>query len=291
MTLSGLAERSGALGAFLRRELGLSSTLVKRLKGTEAVLVNGKPAWMDFRLSPGDRVTVCLDEAPPDFPAEDGPLDILYEDEALLALDKPPGLPVHPTAARQSGTLANFAAGYFRSTGQRCGVHTATRLDRDTFGVVLLAKNAHVHARLSAMQRAGSVEKEYLAAVFGAPPAEAGTVDLPIARQPGASLRRMVSPDGAAAVTRYEILERGVQASLLRLRPETGRTHQLRVHCAALGCPILGDRDYGTEKSRALSAAWGIASQQLCAASLRLRHPLGGGNLTLCSRQRPISAK
>ncbi|MCI8526536.1 MAG: RluA family pseudouridine synthase [Oscillospiraceae bacterium] len=291
MTLSCTAVRPCLLRELLRREMGLSSTLVKRLKTTGAICVNGLPAPVNARLAPGDRVAVCLDEPPPGFPPEDGPLDILYEDDALLALDKPPGLPVHPTAARRTGTLANRAAGYYRATGQRCGVHTVTRLDRDTFGVVLLAKNAHVHALLSEALRAGLLKKTYLAAVLGAPPRNVGVIDLPIARCPGPSLRRMISPAGDAARTRCRVLARGPEASLLLLRPETGRTHQLRVHCAALGCPILGDRDYGTEASLALSRVLGAETQQLCAARLRLPHPITGAALAITSRQRPLLGK
>ena len=144
MELRCTAERETRLLSILRRELQLSSTLVRRLKSCGAYTVNGEPAHTDRLVRPGDVVRVCLDEPRPDYPAEDGPLSILYEDEALLAVDKPQGMLVHPAVSRQTGTLANRLLGYYDRTAQACAVHPVSRLDRDTFGVVLLAKNADV---------------------------------------------------------------------------------------------------------------------------------------------------
>ena len=235
-------------------------------------------------MQPGDVVTALLTEDPPDFPAQDLPLDILYEDEALLAVDKGPGLWVHPSPSRYTGTLANGVAGYFSRTKQPCGIHVVTRLDRDTFGVVLLAKHAHIHALLCQSQRAGQLRKTYQATVRGSMPEPSGIIDLPIRRRDGGSLLREVHPDGQAAVTRYRVLNERGGLSLLELEPVTGRTHQLRVHCAALGCPILGDRDYGGGSDT-------VPHQQLCAVSLTLPHPLTGEPLTIYSRQRPFFPK
>jgi len=282
LTLRCAAPRDGRLLALLRGPMGLSASEVKRRKG--ALYVSGRPARTDQAVRAGEEIAVVLEEPPPDYPAEDAPLSVLYEDEALLAVDKPPGLWVHPAPHRLTGTLANRAAYHLRAQG--CGVHVVTRLDRDTFGVVLLAKYAHVHALLAKALREGRIEKTYLAAAAGSPPDGAGTVALPIARRAGGSLLREVSPGGQAARTDYRVLARGPGVCLLELRPRTGRTHQLRVHCAALGCPILGDRDYGTAASRALSEALGARGQQLCAASLAFPHPLTGEPLAIVSRQR-----
>lgn len=279
------ARRTGKVLTFLRGELGLSSSLVKRLKWQNALLLDGVPVHTDRMVLPGQELTVILDEAAPDYPAEDGPLSILYEDEALLALDKPPGLLMHPSFHRNTGTLANFVAGYYARTGQACAVHPVSRLDRDTFGVVLLAKNAHIHAVLMAMQRRGQLQKTYEALTFGRPDPPAGFWDGPIGRRAGESLLREIRPDGKPARTAYETLEAGENWAHLRLKPLTGRTHQLRLHCAHAGCPILGDPQYGTEESQALAAALGIASQQLLALSLRLPHPVTGAPLALVSRQ------
>lgn len=281
MVLTCTARRTGPLLSFLRTELGLSSSLVKSLKADGVFHVNGQPVFTDYPVRPGDTVTALLMEGPPDFPAEDGPLDILYEDEALLAVDKGPGLWVHPSPSRFTGTLANRVAGYYERTNQPCGVHVVTRLDRDTFGVVLLAKHAHVHALLCQAQKDGRLHKTYRATVCGIMPESSGLIDLPIARRDGGSLLREVRPDGQAAVTRYRVLDESDGLTLVELEPVTGRTHQLRVHCAALGCPILGDHDYGGDCTA-------VTTQQLCAVSLTLPHPFTGKTVTICSRQRPF---
>lgn len=236
--------------SILRRELKLSSTLVRRLKYCSAYTVNGEPAHTDRPVRPGDVVRVCLDEPRPDYPAEDGPLSILYEDEALLAVDKPQGMLVHPSFSRQTGTLANRLLGYYDRTGQACAVHPVSRLDRDTFGVVLLAKNAHAHALLIAAEK----HKTYHAAL------------------------RCVRADGQPARSAYRTLRTEHGISLLELQPLTGRTHQLRVHCAWLGCPILGDPQYGGAES-------GGPGQQLCAVSIRFFHPFLKKWLEIRSKQ------
>lgn len=286
MTLHHTATRPGKLLSFLRGELGLSSSLVKRLKWQNAFFLDGAPVHTDQKVQPGQEITVLLEEAAPDYPAEDGPLSILYEDEALLALDKPPGLLMHPSFHRNTGTLANLVAGYYARTGQRCAVHPVSRLDRDTFGVVLLAKNAHIHAALMAAHRAGQLIKTYEALTWGVPDPPTGLWDAPIGRKPGQSLLREIQPDGKAAVTRYETLEVRGGAAHLRLWPLTGRTHQLRLHCAHAGCPILGDAQYGAAESQAVSARLGLSSQRLLACALTLPHPVTGERLTICSRRR-----
>lgn len=286
MTLHHTATRPGKVLSFLRGELGLSSSLVKRLKWQNAFFLDGAPVRTDQKVLPGQEITVHLEEPNPDYPAEDGPLSILYEDEALLALDKPPGLLMHPSFHRNTGTLANFVAGYYVRTGQSCAVHPVSRLDRDTFGVVLLAKNAHIHAALMASHRAGQLIKTYEALTWGVPDPPTGLWEAPIGRKPGQSLLREIRPDGKAAVTRYETLEIRGGAARLRLWPLTGRTHQLRLHCAHAGCPILGDAQYGAAESQAVSARLGLSGQQLLARTLSLPHPVTGERLTICSRQR-----
>ncbi len=285
MELTHRADRSGKLLTFLRRELGLSSSLVKRLKWQNAFLVDGAAVHTDFMVQPGSLITVILDEAEPEFPPEDGPLDILYEDESLLAVDKPTGLLMHPSFYRNTGTLANRIAGYYTKTKQACAVHPVSRLDRDTFGVVLLAKNAHIHAKMVELLQAGQVEKTYEALVFGAPDADAGTWSFPIARRDGGSLLREVREDGQAAETSWQVLTRFDCCSHLQLQPITGRTHQLRVHCAHVGCPILGDPQYGTAESQTLAVGFELPHQQLCAVSLAFPHPMTGEIVELHTRQ------
>ena len=146
MILSHLCTREAPLLSILRRELALSSGLVKRLKWQDALLLNGVPVHTNARVRPGDRVTVDLSETVVGYEGEDVPLNILYEDDCCLAVDKPRGMLVHPSPRRNSGTLANAVLGYYQRTGQACGVHPVTRLDRDTFGVVLFANNGRFRA-------------------------------------------------------------------------------------------------------------------------------------------------
>ena len=276
MELQHTAAREGRLSSFLREEMAMSAGLMNRLKWHSKILVNGVAQHTDYPVKPGDRITVVLEEPRPEYPPEDGPLTVLYEDDYLLAVDKPAGMLIHPSRSRLTGTLANLVLGYYRQTGQDSAFHPLTRLDRDTFGVVLLAKNSHIHTLLQQCP----VEKTYHALVLGGPEADSGIIDAPIARKPLPSLLREVHPDGKPSVTEFSVLQRFPDRTLLALRPVTGRTHQLRVHCAYMGFPILGDPQYGTEACQKT----GIPHQLLCAKTLSLPHPVTGASLVITSR-------
>lgn len=250
----------------------MSLGLMNKLKWQDKLLVNGAPQHTDFAVNPGDVITVTLDEPIPDYPAEDGDLTILYEDEHILAVDKPAGMLIHPSRSRLTGTLANYVLGYYQKTNQQSAFHPLTRLDRDTFGVVLLAKNSHIHSLLSAQ----GFQKEYRALVKGGPTADEGVIDAPIARLPLPSLLRHVHPDGKPSVTEFKVLRRSEDHSLLSLIPVTGRTHQLRVHCSYMGFPILGDPQYGTPDS--------YPYQQLLAYKLTLKHPITKDDLEIITK-------
>ena len=174
MELSHTAIRQGRLSTFLKEEMGMSSGLINRLKWQEKIFVNGVPRHNDYTVQPGDVITVPLDEETPQYPAEDGALTILYEDAHILAVDKPAGMLIHPSRSAFTGTLANRVLGYYQKTGQSCAFHPITRLDRDTFGIVLLAKNAHVHALLNKLHTKGALCKTYHALVLGGPEADRG---------------------------------------------------------------------------------------------------------------------
>ena len=281
MELKHVATREGRLSSFLLGELKMSFGLMNKLKWGDGIRVNGEPRRMNFPVNPGDVITVRLEEETPEYPAEEGPLDILYEDDHLLVVDKPAGMLIHPSRSRFDGTLANYVAGYYQKTGQKCAFHPMTRLDRDTFGIVLLAKNAHIHSLL----QSSHVKKIYHALVFGGPEGEAGTIDAPIARRELPSLLRYVSRSGKPCLTEYHILERREGYAKLALQPITGRTHQLRVHCAYMGFPILGDPQYGTAESQAFSASLGLNHQMLCAKELEFTHPMTGEKLHLESHR------
>lgn len=280
MELKHTAAREGRLSSFLREEMGMSAGLMNRLKWQEKLFVNGVPVHTDYPVRVGDVISVPLDEPTPEYPAQEGPLTILYEDQHLLAVDKPAGMLIHPSRSRLTDTLANYVLGYYEKTGQKCAFHPITRLDRDTFGVVLLAKNSHIHGLLNDLP----FEKVYHALVFGGPREDFGKIDAPIARLPLPSLLRQVHPDGKPSLTEFSVLERWDNITKLALKPITGRTHQLRVHCAYMGFPILGDPQYGSAESQADSAKKGLVSQALCAKMLTFSHPITGEMITITSK-------
>ena len=277
MELKTVAKREGRLSSFLKEELKMSTGLMNKLKWGDAIAVNGEPRWTNYPVKPGDVITVRLAEEEPEYPAEDGPLDILYEDDHILVVDKPAGMLIHPSRAKNEGTLANYVFGYYRRTGQKCAFHPMTRLDRDTFGIVLLAKNSHVHALLQTLD----VTKTYHALTFGGPEEDSGIIDAPIARRELPSLLRYVSPEGKPSLTEYRVLERKGQQCKLALRPITGRTHQLRVHCSHMGWPILGDPQYGSAESQQFSSGLELKHQMLCAKRLEFVHPMTGEKMKL----------
>jgi 23S rRNA pseudouridine1911/1915/1917 synthase len=285
MELQHKARQGGRLSAVLREEMGMSLSLMNKLKWEERLLVNGIPCHTDYPVKPGDMVLARLPDPAPEYPAEDGPLTILYEDDHFLAVDKPAGMLIHPSRACFTGTLANFVLGYYQKTGQNCAFHPITRLDRDTFGVVLLAKNSHIHARMMEILREGGLKKTYYALVWGKPD-EAGVMDAPIARREAPSLLRYVDSSGKPCLTTYRRLESWENYSLLELHPITGRTHQLRVHCAHIGHPILGDPQYGSEEALEISREMGIATQALCAGKLEFTHPITKEEISLNTTQK-----
>ena len=284
MELRCIASRAGRLSTFLKQELGLSTGLMNKLKWSEKLYVNGIPRHADHMVEVGDVITADLSEPAPEYPAEDGPFTILYEDAHILVVDKPAGMLIHPSRSRLTGTLANRVVGYYQRTGQACAFHPITRLDRDTFGIVLLAKNAHIHGILNQFHAEGKIEKTYHARVYGGPQDEEGSIDAPIARRPLPSLLRYVNQEGKPSLTLFRVLERADGIAKLALQPITGRTHQLRVHCSHMGYPILGDPQYGSEGSMALSEQMGLTSQLLCAKTLRFPHPVTGEDMCLNSQ-------
>lgn len=270
MELRHIATREGRLSSFLKEEMQMSTGLVNKLKWQNKIFVNGVSRHNDYTVKPGDVITATLEEAQPDYPAEQGDLTILYEDEHILVVDKPAGMLIHPSRSRFTGTLANLVAGYYQKTGQNCAFHPITRLDRDTFGIVLLAKNSHIHNALQQLP----LQKTYHALTFGGPEADSGIIDAPIARRPLPSLLRYVCSEGKPSVTEFSVLQRQEKTCVLQLRPITGRTHQLRLHCAYMGFPILGDPQYGTKESLAFAPE--LRGQMLCAKALRFPHPVTG---------------
>ena len=275
MELKHVAMRDGRLSTFLKNEMKMSTGLGNRLKWQEKICVNNIPQHNDYAVKSGDVITAQLDEEEPNYPPQEGEISILYEDEHLMAVEKCAGMLIHPSHSKNDGTLANFVLGYYVRTGQKCAFHPVTRLDRDTFGIVLLTKNSHIHALMQQTE----LQKTYHALVSGGPEAESGIIDAPIARKPLPSLLREVREDGKPCITEFSVLERFDGYTKLALRPVTGRTHQLRVHCAYMGYPILGDPQYGHG-----AADFGLPHQLLCAKRLEFIHPVTGEMMILESK-------
>lgn len=273
-------EQSGrTVRSLLKNELGLSSTRIKRLKRTEnGIKANGMRVYTNAVLQAGDHLAVDLDAAERAAGAAPVPmpLDIRFEDTHLLILNKSAPLAVIPSSlAPEEPSLANGLAHYLCPGSS---FHPVNRLDRGTTGLMAVAKNGFIHDRLRRQLHSGDFFRRYLAICMGVPATPAGSVDLPIARAPGSAVKRQTAPNGQAARTDYRVLETGsgpVPMALVELTPGTGRTHQLRVHMAAIGCPLAGDWLYG-EEDRAL-----IARPALHAAHLELTHPVTGKHLTL----------
>ena len=249
---------------------GISGSFLSRLKFRQAITVNGAPVTVRFVPRPGDVLAADVSDLPGEHPhirPVDFPLDILYEDEDLLLINKPAGIAVHPAAlTEETATIAGAAAHYLHSS---C-FHAVNRLDRGTTGVMAVAKTGFIHARCMAMLHTDDFRREYRAVCEGVPSPAEGDIDLPIGRAESSLLKRQADPLGQPAHTHYEVLAASQGRALLRLTPTTGRTHQLRVHMAAIGHPLTGDWLYGTE-DRAL-----IARPALHSYHLRMMHPLTG---------------
>jgi 23S rRNA pseudouridine1911/1915/1917 synthase len=282
------AEATGMrLDRFLAGVAGVGTrSQAKHLIDAGRVRVGGRAGKGGQALRAGARVEVDLPAAaPPAVEPEPLPLAILYEDDALLAIDKPPGMVVHPAPGARRGTLVNallHRLGRLEGVGasERPGI--VHRLDRDTSGVVLVARTAAALEGLARQFRERTVEKRYLAVVRGRLDPATGTIDRPIGRHPRERKRMSVhSRRGRSAVTRWTVLERLPGATLVALAPETGRTHQLRVHLAALGHPVLGDRVYGARAARPKAPALGAPRQALHAEEIRVTHPVTGARLVV----------
>ncbi len=259
----------------LRQHFQFSARMRNRIKREKLVYLNDQqtPGWIP--VSPGDTITIRLPEETSDFVPESIPISIVYEDDSLLIINKQPGLVVHPTKGHPQHTLANGIMKYMLDSGQNFKIRFMNRLDMDTSGIVAVAKNSHCQASFMKQGQAGQVEKRYLAIVKGLVESDQGTIDLPIGKPDPDRVERWVMEDGAPSITHYRVLERYEAGySLVELTLETGRTHQIRVHMAYIGYPIVSDHLYG-ETNPFL-----IERQALHAAKLALAHPVTGKPLT-----------
>ena len=256
---------------------GLSRSYIQKCIKEGQALVNGAPGKANYRLRVDDEVSFSIPEAvEPEIAAEEIPLNILYEDEDVLVVDKSKGMVVHPAPGHYSGTLVN--AVLYHCKGQLSGINgilrpgIVHRIDRDTTGSLIICKNDLAHQTIAAQLKAHSLNRSYRAIVHGVVAEEEGTVDAPIGRDEKDRKRMAVNQkNGKQAVTHYRVLERFREHTYIECRLETGRTHQIRVHMTSIGHPLLGDEVYGTRKT-----PFHLEGQTLHAYMLGFLHPVSG---------------
>lgn len=255
---------------FLKAQ-GFSSRIIKDIKyNPHGILIRNKKVTVQKTLKKGDRLTVYIREKEGESAvARDIPIDIIYEDRDVIVVNKPPFMATHPSQNNYDTTLANALTYHFLKNGDDCAVRAVNRLDKNTSGIILVAKNALSAGILSNDLKENKIHREYVAVIEGCPEQKTGVITAPIARADGSAIKRCVNFEkGEHAVTNYEILKSGDEFSLARLWLETGRTHQIRVHMSHIGHAVVGDFLYGTE------FLGGINRHALHSVSIRFTHPV-----------------
>lgn len=260
---------------FLRRKGYSRQNMIELKKMPDSVLVNGVPKHFPERLRTGDELTIHIQEDEvSDIPCVHLPLDILYEDEDLLVVNKAAGMPTHPSFQNHDNSLANALAWYFREQGKPFIFRCCNRLDRDTSGITVVAKHMVSAGILSEMGTRRELHRQYLAIVRGHLTPESGTIDAPLGRKSGSIIERTVDfENGERAVTHFRLLETANGHSLVLLELETGRTHQIRIHMKYLGFPLIGDYLYNPDMEY-------IGRQALHSCRMSFRHPITGESLS-----------
>ena len=261
---------------YLKEELGLSSRLIRGASIDKRIFANNKAVKMNYILKGNDSILINLmkDETQ-NIDPENIPIDIIYEDEDIIVVNKEPNMVVHPTKRHQSGTLANALMYYFKESNQKCIVRLVSRLDMDTSGLIIIAKNQYAHMELSKEMSLNNVEKRYLAVVHGHMENIEGTIDLPIYRpEEEGTIRRVIDDRGQRSITHYKVIERFKDSDLVECLLETGRTHQIRVHLSSLGHPIWGDTLYGNEEDNEIRTRQALHAYGLDFKSPRTKNPL-----------------
>lgn len=257
---------------FLRRHGYSKQNFTELKKMPKSILINGKWSYLKDPLTAGDLLTVHIQEntSSPLIPPVELPLSILYEDEDILLVNKPAGMPVHPSMNNYRNTLANALVWYYQQQGTPFTFRCCNRLDRDTSGLTLIAKHMVSSAILSAMTRRREIHREYRAIVRGHVQPSTGTINAPLSRKPGSIIERIVDfENGEPAITHYKVLSEANGHSLLALKLETGRTHQIRIHMKYLGFPLIGDYLYNPDMEYMTRQA--LHSYRLC-----FTHPITG---------------
>ena len=272
-------ELAGAdVNSLLRRRLGLSGTVLRRIKWLpDGITVDGVRVTVRYRVQPGQTLSVRISD--PDSAGQpvpvDGPVDVVWEDADLAVVNKAPGVLVHPSHGHFDDTVGNYLMARWRKNGEEAGFHPVHRLDKGTTGLLAVAKHPYGQEKLKNQLHTGDFRRVYLAVCDGIPAPPEGIIDAPIGAVPGSLIAREVRADGKAARTHYRVLRTSGARSLVELELETGRTHQIRVHMAHIGCPLTGDFLYGTEDHDLISRP------ALHSSRLELTHPVTGERLAL----------
>ena len=280
-------ENNMKLESFLKNRLHLTKNEISRAKFLEnGICVNGRRSRVNTLLKTGDLVEILLegsDSTSPNLTALKESLTVLYEDEDVIVVDKPAGISVHPAGGKDTDTLANRLVFYLRNKGEDSVIRIFGRLDKDTSGVVLAVKNRPAATRLERQREDGSLFKSYLAVTENIPAPAIGTISAPIGNDPENRKQMRIAADGKTAVTHYETLAANEEFALVRLSLETGRTHQIRVHMAHAGCPLLGDPLYGngTSKNFSSNSFPTIKRTALHAESIHFLQPFTGRELLI----------
>ena len=266
------------IGRVARGRLGVSARQLTRAKFSDLLLLDGKSVHADHPVRAGQVITVVIADEEPAFEArpEYEAVNIVFEDEDIFVVDKPAPLATQSSPKQPDNTLENRLAGYFGDSSFI--FRPVNRLDKGTSGLMAAAKNAHAQMLLAKQLHTPDFVREYLAVTEGVPCPDKGRIDLPIGKMDGATVRREIRPDGKPSATNYEVLAAHDRLALVRLRLETGRTHQIRVHMAAISCPVYGDFLYGVERPGELSERFALHS-----AKMRFIHPLSGKEMTFSS--------
>ncbi|GAO52874.1 RNA pseudouridine synthase [Aneurinibacillus tyrosinisolvens] len=261
------AETEHNVRSFLRQEHGISRSLLVELKHVKGIHLNGQSTYLDHPLAAGDVVELHLpEEESENIIPEPIFFPIVFEDEDILVVNKPYGMCVHPTMLHGQGTLGNGVIYHWRQQGISRKFRPVNRLDKDTSGLLIIAKSQYAHQQMAIVQQTGGITRYYEAFVHGRMPEVAGTIDAPIKRKDDSIMERVVSEGGQWARTHYEVLAVYDSFTHVRLKLDTGRTHQIRVHMSHIGHPLLGDDMYGGTREQ-------IGRQALHAKTLSFPHP------------------